>query len=247
MQFKLWIKNAKRIVFFSGAGVSVASGLPDFRGTNGLYNKKFNGYNPENILSHSFFVSHPKMFYEYYYSQMFNKDIKPNIIHKTVATWCKDKDSKNIVITQNIDNLDRLAGNTNVIEIHGNANINYCTKCSAKYDFIETKKLAMLNDFIPLCLDCKSIIKPDVVLYEEPLNSDSINKTIEYISNADLLIVAGTSLNVYPASSFLQFYNGKKIVVLNKEDIQQKVIYKNDLDVDLIYFNEDIKYVFENL
>ncbi|VEU60005.1 NAD-dependent deacetylase (plasmid) [Mesomycoplasma conjunctivae] len=238
-KFKNWIKESKHIVFFSGAGVSTASGIPDFRSADGLYSKKFKNMNPESILSRSFWRKNKKDFYEYYFSNIAFDNIKPNIIHETVASWCNK--NKCHVITQNIDNLDIKAGNKYVIELHGNINRNYCLLCGKFYD------LAQLihqkdKDGIPTC-KCGGVINPDVVLYEDPLMEDSTNDAAEAISNSDLLIIAGTSLSVYPAASYIHFYQGKRIVILNKDTSR----YENSNNENILLFNENMKDVFENL
>ena len=203
------IKNSKNLVFFGGAGVSTASGIPDFRGANGLYN-----YTPEEIISHSFFTSHTKEFYEFYFSKMVYLDAIPNECHKFLARIEKDK-ILSAVITQNIDDLHQEAGSVNVYELHGSIVRNYCMKCG-KYFSIYDKVFKDINyNGIPLCDKCGGVIKPDVVLYEEPLDNNTINDAIKAISNCDTLIVGGTSLVVYPAAGFIRFFRGKHLVVIN--------------------------------
>lgn len=204
-----WIKNSNNIVVFTGAGMSVPSKIPDFRSSNGIYSEKFNKIlNPETIISHTFFTRYPSIFYEFYFKKMVYEDAKPNKAH---LYFSKLQDSKNIsVITQNIDGLDKKAGIKDVIELHGTIWDNHCTLCHKYYH---------LNDFthdsIPYC-ECGGIIKPDVVLYEENLNNDDIMRAIKLISKCDLLIVIGTSLVVYPAASFINYYKGNKLVIINK-------------------------------
>lgn len=201
------IKNSKRIVFFGGAGVSVASGIPDFRGANGLYNKA-----PEEIISHHYFLENTKEFYEFYKDNLVFKNAKPNPCHEALAIL-EEKGYLKAIITQNIDGLHQMAGSKNVIELHGSIHRNYCMKCHKFYALED-----ITFDSIPRC-SCGGIIKPDVVLYEEALNDDVIEKAIYEISNADTLIVAGTSLVVYPAASFVKFFRGRNLIVINLGNI----------------------------
>lgn len=203
------IKKSKRIVFFGGAGVSTESGIPDFRSVDGLYHQKY-AYPPETILSHSFFLRKTEEFYDFYRDKMIYLDAKPNITHQKLAQWEEEGKLEGIV-TQNIDGLHQLAGNKKVFELHGSIHRNYCTKCRKFYPIdaiIESKG-------VPHC-ECGGIIKPDVVLYEEGLDDDTVTGAIRALSNADLLIVGGTSLSVYPAAGMLQYYNGDKLVLINK-------------------------------
>lgn len=212
-KLKEMVDASDNIVFFGGAGVSTESNIPDFRSDDGHYKdtKKYK-YLPEQMLSHSFFMSHTKDFYDYYKSEMIYPNAKPNDAHKSLAKLEEDGKLK-AVITQNIDNLHQEAGSKEVLELHGSVYRNYCMDCGESYnlDYI----LASME--IPTC-SCKGHIKPDVVLYEEGLDSDIVNKAVSYISNADLLIVGGTSLTVYPAASFLQYYRGNKLVLINKSE-----------------------------
>lgn len=201
------IKNSKRIVFFGGAGVSVASGIPDFRGANGLYNKA-----PEEIISHHYFLENTKEFYEFYKDNLVFKNAKPNPCHEALAIL-EEKGYLKAIITQNIDGLHQMAGSKHVIELHGSIHRNYCMKCHKFYALED-----ITFDSIPRC-SCGGIIKPDVVLYEEALNDDVIEKAIYEISNADTLIVAGTSLVVYPAASFVKFFRGRNLIVINLGNI----------------------------
>lgn len=206
------IKISKHLVFFGGAGVSTASNIPDFRGEHGLYN-----YTPEDIISHSFFKEHTKEFYEFYFDKMVYLDALPNECHKFLALLEENK-MLDAVITQNIDGLHQKAGSKNVIELHGSVLRNYCMKCNRFYD-IYSKPFKDINyKGVPKC-DCGGIIKPDVVLYEEPLNENDITKAINAISKADTLIIGGTSLVVYPAASFIRFFRGENLVLINLSEI----------------------------
>ena len=205
-----YIKESNNIVFFGGAGVSTESGIKDFRSKDGLYNMKYK-YPPEQILSHSFFINNPKEFYKFYKDKLNCLDIKPNICHNYLSKLEK-KHKLKAIITQNIDGLHQKAGSSNVLELHGSIYENYCTKCNKFYD----AKFIFNQKEIPTCT-CGNIIKPNVVLYEEPLNNTTIDNTIKYIEEADLLIIAGTSLTVYPAASFIRFFQGKHLVIINKD------------------------------
>lgn len=209
LKLKEAINKANKIVIFSGAGLSTNSGIPDFRSADGIYNAKLKSkFSPEEIISHSFFVKHPDDFYEFYFDKMVYKDAKPNSAHIYFSKLEKEKDVT--VVTQNIDGLHQLAGSKNVIELHGSVMRNYCQKCNRFYGLDELKTKG-----IPYC-QCGGIIKPDVVLYEESLNENDINRALEAISNADLMIVVGTSLVVYPAAGFVRYFRGDNLVLLNK-------------------------------
>ena len=208
---KQWIQESNRIVFFGGAGVSTESGIADFRSVDGLYNQRFD-FPPEQIISHSFYKQNPDYFFRFYGEKMLPLDFEPNVTHKAIARW--ESDGKEIaVITQNIDGLHQKAGSRNVLELHGSVHRNYCQKCGKFYDGY------FIRDFsgVPRC-SCGGIIKPDVVLYEEPLNDEIVEKSIEAISCADLLIVAGTSLTVYPAAGLIRFFQGSKMVLINRDE-----------------------------
>ncbi len=205
-----WIKESKRIVFFGGAGVSTESGIKDFRSKDGLYNEKYK-YPPEEILSHHFYVNHKKDFFDFYKEKLNTKGCKPNITHIVLAELEKKKRLSS-VITQNIDGLHQEAGSKKVLELHGSIKRNYCEKCHKFYD----EKYVFESQNIPKC-ECGGDIKPDVVLYEEGLNEEIIKETIKEIENCDLLIVGGTSLNVYPAASFLHYFKGEHIVLINRD------------------------------
>ncbi len=206
---KQWIAESNNIVFFGGAGVSTESGIPDFRSVDGLYNQKYE-YPPETILSHSFFMRHTDKFYDFYRDKMIYKNAKPNITHLKLAELERQGKLK-AVITQNIDGLHQMAGSKNVLELHGSVWRNYCMKC---HRFYSLEKLTQ-TEKVPYC-DCGGIVKPDVVLYEESLDDDTVSKAVKAISEADILIIGGTSLNVYPAAGLIRFYKGRKMVLINK-------------------------------
>lgn len=203
------IDASNEIVFFGGAGVSTESGIPDFRSVDGLYNQKYD-YPPEEILSHTFFVNNTAEFYKFYRDKMLCPNAKPNAAHYKLAQLEKAGKLK-AVITQNIDGLHQAAGSKNVYELHGSTLRNYCTGCGKSFPF----EYILNSDGIPLCDECSSVIKPDVVLYEEALDSDTIKGSVNSIANADCLIVAGTSLTVYPAAGFIRYFNGKHFVLIN--------------------------------
>ena len=208
------IDNAKHIVFFGGAGVSTESGIKDFRSKDGLYQLHSKYGRPyEEMLSHTYFMNNTDTFYKFYYEFMINKEAKPNAAHLFLAKLEQKKDV--VVITQNIDGLHQAAGSKRVIELHGSVLRNYCMDCHEFYSLEEIMK----QNGVPKCPHCGGIIKPDVVLYEEPLDGAVINDAVYALSHADLLIVAGTSLSVYPASGLIQYYGGKNIVVINKDHL----------------------------
>lgn len=207
--FKKWIEESDNIVFFGGAGVSTESGIPDFRSVDGLYNQKYK-YPPEMIISHSFFEKNPEEFYRFYRDKLIIKGAKPNAAHLRLAQLEKGGKLK-AVITQNIDGLHQLAGSKNVLELHGSTLRNYCMRCGKKYGveiFDETEG-------VPKC-SCGGTIRPDVVLYEEGLDQDVISSAVHFIRNADMLIIGGTSLVVYPAAGLVNYYKGNKLVLINK-------------------------------
>lgn len=209
------LKESDNIVFFGGAGVSTESNIPDFRSASGLFNEKLNKhFKPEQLVSHSFFLRYPEEFYKFYKDKLIYPDAKPNNAHLTLAHLEKLGKLK-AVITQNIDGLHQMAGSKNVLELHGSVHRNYCTKCKK---FFDLKDMLNLKGNIPYCDVCGGIVKPDVILYEEALDEDVISKTISYIKNADLLIIGGTSLVVYPAASFVNYFRGKNIVLINKDN-----------------------------
>lgn len=206
---KQWVEESSNIVFFGGAGVSTESGIPDFRSENGLYRQKYR-YPPEQMLSHSFFQSHMEDFFEYYKDQLLVLDVKPNHAHLALAKLEKQGKLK-AVITQNIDGLHQAGGSENVLELHGSIHRNYCMKCGKFYDGAYVKA----QTGIPLC-SCGGVIKPDVVLYEESLDQNTLNRSVRAISQADLMIIGGTSLAVYPAAGLIQYFEGRHLVLINK-------------------------------
>jgi len=204
------IDQSHNIVFFGGAGVSTESGVPDFRSVDGLYSQKWK-YPPETILSHSFFMAHTAEFYEFYKEKMLFMGIQPNAAHKKLAEL-EAAGKLTAVITQNIDGLHQAAGSRNVLELHGSVHRNFCRRCRKSYDAQYMKQAID----IPLC-DCGGVIKPDVVLYEESLNGDTIEAAVAALQRADLLIIGGTSLAVYPAAGLIQYFGGRHIVLLNRD------------------------------
>ena len=207
------IANHNNIVFFGGAGVSTESNIPDFRSSTGLFSQKLNKqFTAEQLVSHTFFVRYPEEFFEFYKDKLIYPNAKPNNAHIALAKL-EEMGKLKAVITQNIDGLHQMAGSKNVLELHGSVHRNYCTKCGK---FFDLESMLNLGGNIPYCDNCGSIVKPDVVLYEEALDSDVITKTISAISNADLLIIGGTSLAVYPAASFIDYYKFYYIALINK-------------------------------
>lgn len=220
--FQQMLDESHYIVFFGGAGVSTESGIPDFRSVDGLYHQQYE-YPPETILSHTFYRRNPEEFYRFYKNKMLFLDAKPNMAHKKLAQWEAEGKLK-AVITQNIDGLHQAAGSKNVLELHGSVLRNYCEDCGAFYDVDYIKKA----EGVPHCEKCGGMIKPDVVLYEEGLNEDTVQKAIRAISNADLLIIGGTSLVVYPAAGLINYFRGKHLVLVNKSATDR------DSEVDLL-------------
>ena len=209
-QLKQWVSDSRRIVFFGGAGVSTESGIADFRSVDGLYNQKFE-YLPEEIISHSFYKRDPSYFFRFYREKMLPLGFEPNVTHRKLAQW--EAEGKLLgIVTQNIDGLHQKAGSQRVYELHGSVLRNYCERCG-KFHSAEFVKNHV---DIPRC-DCGGIVKPDVVLYEESLNENTIESAIEAIQNADLLIVAGTSLTVYPAAGLVNYYRGNRMVLINRD------------------------------
>lgn len=206
---KEYVRESSRIVFFGGAGVSTESGIPDFRSTDGLYHQEWK-YPPETILSHSFFVRNTEEFYRFYKKKMLFLDAKPNAAHKKLARL-EEEGKLTAVVTQNIDGLHQLAGSKKVYELHGSVHRNYCQKCGHFYD----AEYMLKSEGVPRC-ECGGLIKPDVVLYEEGLDSRTVQGAVEAISHADLLIIGGTSLAVYPAAGLIDYFTGKHLVVINR-------------------------------
>ena len=217
---KTWVDEAKRLVFFGGAGVSTESGIPDFRSVDGLYNQKYK-YPPEEIISATFFRERPEEFFAFYKEKMLPLGFEPNVTHKVLARW--EREGKlSAVVTQNIDGLHQKAGSKNVLELHGSVLRNYCTRCGRSYSAAFVKN----SSGIPRC-DCGGIVKPDVVLYEESLDSDVMYRAARAISEADVLIVAGTSLTVYPAAGMIAYYRGSRMVLINRDHTP----YDNEADL----------------
>ncbi len=208
-QLRKWVEGSDNIVFFGGAGVSTESGIPEFRSVDGLYNQQY-AYPPETIISHSFFMKNPEELYRFYRNKMLYPDAKPNACHKKLAELEKQGKLK-AVITQNIDGLHQLAGSKEVLELHGTVLKNRCMECGRKYSLDDIIK----GEAVPRC-SCGGIIKPEVVLYEEGLDEDVLSRAVSYIRNADVLIVGGTSLSVYPAAGLINYYKGNKLVLVNK-------------------------------
>ena len=208
-KLKEWVDESSNIVFFGGAGVSTESGIPDFRSTDGLYHQQYD-YPPETILSHSFFLENPREFYRFYRDKMLYLDAQPNAAHRKLAQW-EAEGKLRAVITQNIDGLHQKAGSHRVLELHGSVLRNHCQKCGAFYGVD-----AILNSQgVPRC-SCGGIIKPDVVLYEEGLDEQVLMEAVSAIRQADVLIIGGTSLTVYPAAGLIRYYRGNKLAVINK-------------------------------
>ena len=230
---KEWIDGSDNIVFFGGAGVSIESGIPDFRSVDGLYHQKYE-YPPETILSHTFYMEKTEEFYRFYRDKMLALDAKPNAAHLKLAEL-EEKGKLKAVVTQNIDGLHQAAGSKNVLELHGSVHRNYCRKCGKLYDAQYIKN----STGVPKC-DCGGQIKPDVVLYEEGLDSATMQAAIRFISQAEVLIIGGTSLAVYPAAGLIDYYRGNKLVVINMSVTSQ------DKNADLV-IQEPIGKVFPNL
>lgn len=210
---KSLIINSSNIVFFGGAGVSTESNIPDFRSEDGIYRTltKY-GHNPETILSHTFFMNHASEFFDFYKNNMIFVDAKPNKAHKVLSELEREGRLK-AVITQNIDGLHQAAGSNNVLELHGSVHRNYCMDCMEKYSL---EYILDHHDIVPICKVCGGIVRPDVTLYEESLDMDVVSTAISLIKNADMLIVGGTSLAVYPAAGLIDYYEGSKLVLINK-------------------------------
>ena len=233
---KSMIDEGSRIVVFTGAGISVASGIPDFRGEKGVFTStKKDEFNPEEVLSHSYFTNQTKEFFDFYRRKMLYENAKPSLAHKYFAELEK-KGKKVVVVTQNIDGLHQAASSSLVYELHGNVHRNYCEKCNRLFGI----KYILDSKEIPVCDKCGGVIKPDVVLYEEPLNEDIITRTISAIMTCDVLVVVGTSLIVYPAAGFLRYFRGKYLIVINKTETP----YDNMCD---LVINEDVESVIKKI
>lgn len=238
-QLKEYIEGSSNIVFFGGAGVSTESGIPDFRSVDGLYNQhdvQFDMYTPEYLLSHSCLVSEPKVYFEFHRQKLDTREIEPNNAHKYLARL-EEKGNLKAIVTQNIDGLHQKAGSKVVYEIHGSALRNYCASCHkiypADYIFESTEP-------IPRC-ECGGIIRPDITLYEEGLPDNEVSGAIDAISRADLLIIGGTSLAVYPAASFINYYKGNRLVVINRDRLNVNIAE------DVLFIDRKIGEVFEEL
>ena len=220
-KLKGWVDGARRIVFFGGAGVSTESGIPDFRSTGGLYHQEW-AYPPEVILSHTFYKSNPEEFFRFYRAKMLMPDAKPNAGHKKLAEW-EAQGKLTAIVTQNIDGLHQAAGSRAVYELHGSVHRNYCERCRKFHDL----DFILRSQGVPRC-DCGGTVKPDVVLYEEGLDQDVLNGAVRAITSADLLIIGGTSLNVYPAAGLINYYRGGRLALINKSAVAR------DLDAGLV-------------
>lgn len=208
-ELKQRVLTSNKVVFFGGAGVSTESGIPDFRSSNGLWNENYR-YPPEQVVSHSFFMAHPREFYDFYRSKMLFPNAKPNKAHLQLAKL-EQMGHVKAVITQNIDGLHQAAGSRNVLELHGSVHRNFCMDCGARYSL----EFIVNSEGVPTCERCGGTVRPDVVLYEEPLNENVIRAAIGAIRSADMLICAGTSLAVYPAAGFLEYFQGATLAVIN--------------------------------
>lgn len=224
--FKELVEDSKKIVFFGGAGVSTESGIPDFRSVDGLYNQKYK-YPPEVILSHDFFMRNTSEFFEFYRDKMLFLNAEPNKAHLGLAKLEKEG-RLNAVITQNIDGLHQKAGSSNVFELHGSVHRNYCMKCNKFYDV----EFILNTSDVPRC-ECGAIVKPDVVLYQEGLNNNVVQNAISHIIDADMLIIGGTSLGVYPAAGLIDYYRGNKLVLINRDvtskDVRARLVIREKI------------------
>lgn len=228
-----WVRESEHIVFFGGAGVSTESGIPDFRSVDGLYSQKFD-YPPERIISHSFFVQKPEYFFRFYREKMLPLGFSPNITHNKLAQW-EAQGKLEAVVTQNIDGLHQKAGSKRVYELHGSVLRNYCTRCRRAFSAEFVKN----SEGVPKC-GCGGTVKPDVVLYEEQLDTATLEKSIRAIRSADMLIVAGTSLTVYPAAGLVNYYRGNRLVLINRDETPYDA-YAN------LVFHESLGEIFSQL
>ena len=229
------LASSENLVFFTGAGISVPSGIPDFRSADGLYmQKEFEGARPEEIISHTYFYRHPDIFYRFYREKMLYPDAEPNAAHKWIASL--QNDNRHVtVVTQNIDGFHTQAGAETVFELHGTAHSNLCPRCGASYSIAEMLSFLDENG-IPRCPKDQSILKPDVTLYEEPLKSAVIDGAIDAISHADTMVIIGTSLVVYPAASFVRYFRGRHLILINKtptdyDGMAELALYEDVIDV----------------
>ena len=212
------IDQSQKIVFFGGAGVSTESNIPDFRSSDGVYSVTLGRhFTAEQLVSHTMFERYPEDFFDFYKKYLLYPDAKPNAAHRYLA-WLEETGKLKAVVTQNIDSLHEMAGSKKVLKLHGSADRNYCTSCQRFYDL---ESFLALEGPVPHCLDCGNVVKPDVTLYEEPLDMDVFSQAAQAIQEADLLIIGGTSLVVYPAASLIQYFQGEKLVVINKTSIPQ--------------------------
>ena len=233
-QLQKIIDDSSRIVFFGGAGVSTESNIPDFRSADGIYHQKYK-YSPEQVVSHSFFLRYPEAFYEFYKEKMMILDAQPNAAHLKLAEL-ETAGKLTAVVTQNIDGLHQMAGSKKVLELHGSIHRNYCTKCGKFFDAAYVKN----SEGVPRCDACGGLVKPDVVLYEESLDSQTISDAVYAISHADVLIIGGTSLAVYPAAGMIDYFRGSHLVLINRSSTPR------DSQADLI-INDSIGEVFGQL
>ena len=233
LQLKKWIDESDNVVFFGGAGVSTESGIPDFRSVDGLYNQKWK-YPPETILSHTFFMRYPEEYYRFHREKLVIEGVKPNTAHLKLAEL-EEQGKLRAVITQNIDGLHQAAGSKKVLELHGSILRSYCSRCNRPYPADKMNH----GEGVPKC-QCGGVIRPDIVLYEEPLDDKIMYEAIDYIRNADVLIIGGTSLNVYPAAGLINYYRGNKLVLVNLSATP----YDNEAD---LVINEKIGKVFSQL
>ncbi|WP_414055122.1 NAD-dependent protein deacylase [Macrococcus equi] len=236
-QFEDALKISTKIVFFGGAGVSTESGIPDFRSASGIFMQETNSdYSPEQIISHSFFKRYPKQYFDFHFEKLVYPDALPNLAHTYLKTL-EDSGKEVTIITQNIDGLHQAAGSTNVLELHGTVKNNYCLECNENYTLDELK---LDHDGIPRCPKDGGIVRPDIVMYEEALDSNTIEQAIQAIKQADMLIVAGTSLSVYPAAGFVDLFQGENLVVINKTPLRT-------VRYDALIFEDSISNVFKKL
>lgn len=230
------IKESKKIVFFTGAGVSTESGIPDFRSNSGIYSKKFKGLNSSEIVSHDFLFSYPSLFYEFYFNNLVYRDAKPNLAHIFFNKLIK---KEVVIVTQNIDNLHQLGGSRHVLELHGSVENNYCVYCNKYYSLDNIINLA--NNKVPTCLKCNGMIRPDVTLFGEQLNQDVVTSAIDAIESADMLVVAGTSLEVYPAAMYISYYKKNKFVLINKDITKFDHLANLVFNCSIVQVLEDVK------